>query len=105
MLDAWNWVAMATAMAQMMGQPTADQTPAAPKTPRKLADGLTGHLGLPLHKAVRVKAVAHWPIGFTRRDLTHWGLLSEKNLRRCGDTSRANMDSTRQGPCTPCHSR
>lgn len=78
MLDAWNWVAMATAMAQMMGQPTADQTPAAPKTPRKLADGLTGHLGFPLHKAARVKAVAHWPIGFTRRDLTHWGLLSEE---------------------------
>jgi len=70
---------MATAKTQMMGQPPT------PKTPQKLSEELAEHLGLPPHKAARVEAVARWPIGFTRKDLAHWGLLSEEETEAVWD--------------------
>lgn len=68
---------MVSLMAQAMGQPPPEK-PAAPKAPRKVSKGLIKQAGLPPHKAARVEAVVRWPIGFTRADLAHWGLLSEE---------------------------
>ena len=80
---------MAAAMAQMVSPPTpgeantASQAPQQP--PKKLSEALTENLGLVPDKAARVEAVAGWPIGFVRRDLAHWGLLSEDEAEAVWD--------------------
>ena len=63
-----------------------EQSPqAAPKAPRKVAEGLVAEAGLSPDKAARVEAVVHWPIGFTRDDLALWGQLSEAELEAVWD--------------------
>jgi len=57
----------------------------APKAPRKVSEGLVEQAGLSPDKAARVEAVVHWPIGFTREDLAHWGQLSEVELEAVWD--------------------
>ncbi len=61
------------------------ETSAAPTDLRTVSKDLIEQIGLSPHKAVRVEAVVHWPIGFTREDLSHWGQLSDEELETVWD--------------------
>ena len=86
-------LSMGAMMAQVIAPSAPGETTITSKTPqqvkkkdrRKISEELTECLGLPSHKAARVEAVVHWPIGFLRRDLAHWGLLSEEETEAVWD--------------------
>jgi hypothetical protein len=81
---------MATAMAQIVSPTASGDTDNAPQASqqrpkKKLSEALTENLGLAPDKAARVEAVVSWPIGFVRRDLAHWGPLSEDEAEAVWD--------------------
>ncbi len=93
---------MMAAISQMaaIGQPPPEKPPPPKKAP-KVSDSLIEHLGLAMDKATRVEAIVHWPIGFTRADLSSGACSPRRNLKRCWITSCASTAYTRPGHCTP----